>query len=110
MPKKTPDDPQESLAEVPSTVFSFWAEREAPIEEEIRLALDASFPGIELVEELDAEEGMLWGSVYRLPEHESEFVVWVQDRADVPDPFVEDAISDPSERALAGAARWFIGV
>ena len=42
-------------------------------------------------EELDAEEGMLWGSVYRLPEHESEFVVWVQERSDVPDEFVEDA-------------------
>ena len=37
---------EEALAELPSTVFAFWSEKEAPLEEEIRLALDAAFPGV----------------------------------------------------------------
>jgi hypothetical protein len=110
MPKKTPEDHEDALGEQPSTIFSFWPEKEAPIEEEIRLALDAAFPGVEGVEELDAEDGMAWGGVYRLPEHESEFVVWVQDRADMPELFVDDALGSPADRAAAGAARWFIGI
>jgi hypothetical protein len=110
MSTRKDDDPAQGSEDFPSTIFSFWPEQEAPLEEEIRLALDAAFPGVSSVEELDAEEGMLWGSVYRLPEHESEFVVWVQDRADIADVFVEDAIVDPADRATAVRAKWIVGV
>jgi hypothetical protein len=110
MTSRKPEEPEEALSELPSTLFAFWPEAEPPLEEEIRLALDAAFPGLAATEELDAEDGMLWGTVYRIPEHESEYVVWVQERSEVPDEFVEDAIVDPAEREAAVRARWFIGV
>jgi hypothetical protein len=110
MNPRKPEEPEEALSELPSTLFAFWPEQDAPLEEEIRLALEAAFPGLSATEELDAEEGMLWGTVYRLPEHEAEYVVWVQERSDVPDEFVQDAIADPAERDAAVRARWFIGV
>jgi hypothetical protein len=110
MPKKTPDGRNDAQPEPSSSVLSFWPDPEPPLEEEIRIALEAAFPGMSVLEELDPEEGMIWGSVYRLPEHEAEFIVWVQDRAAVPEMFIEDAAVDDGERAAAAASRWLIGV
>jgi hypothetical protein len=110
MPRKPKDDPHDATPDPVSVVFAFWPDRDPPIEEEIRLALDAAFPGTAVLDELDPEEGIVFGSVYRLPEHESDFVIWVQDRSFLPDLFIEDAISDPGEMAAAAATRWLIGV
>jgi hypothetical protein len=110
MSRRRQDEKEEAPSDLPSTIFAFWSEAEPPLEEEIRLALDASFPGVAATEELDAEDGMVWGSVYRIPEHESEFVIWVQERSDVPNDFIEDAVIDPVERAAAVQSRWFVGV
>lgn len=109
MTSKKPDKIPEDAAIGRSTLFSFWPEAEAPIQEEIRLAIDAAFPGVDLVEELDAEDGMLWGGVYKLPEHESEVIIWVEDRDVLGELFVEDEVTDPEELKLALAARFVVG-
>src|SRR5690349_14569029 len=108
-------DPMESeqtdeSAEVPSTVYAFWPDREPPLEEEVRLALERSFPGTHVIEELDPEGDMVWGHVVRIPEHEAEFVVWVEERGQMSDDVIQDTVSDADEREAAMGARWMVGV
>ncbi len=109
------EDPMESdqadeVAEIPSTVYAFWPDREPPLEEEVRLALERSFPGTHVIEELDPEGDMVWGHVVRLPEHEAEFVIWVEERGEMSDDIIQETVPDEDERRAATAARWMVGV
>ena len=110
----TEDHPEpeanDGVSEAPSTIYAFWPDRDAPLEEEIRLAIDRQFPGMSVIEELDSEGEMIWGHVLRLPEHDSEFVVWVEERGPMPDEIIQDAVPDEDERQAAIGSRWLVGV
>ena len=64
-----PDSEDQQPTLEPSTLFVFWAEPEPPLDEEVRLGLQAAFPEIRWIEDLEATGGVIWGNAFRLPEH-----------------------------------------
>jgi uncharacterized protein YegJ (DUF2314 family) len=94
----------------PSTLCAFWPEAEPPLEEEVRLAFLNAFPEATLVDELERDDGVLWGLVFRLPEVAGDVVITAEPRKGIDDDSVESALSDAAERAAAVGARHLLVV
>lgn len=97
-----------------STLFVIWPEAEAPLEEEIRLALQARWPDIEQVDELDVSEDLIWGATWRIPAHgdvpAADHLVWAEPRGDLTDQFLEDGLGKGREYEAAKKCRWLVGI
>jgi hypothetical protein len=94
----------------PTALYAFWAEPERPMEEEVRLALQAAFPEGRLVDELERDGDFLWGHVWRIPGIDGEVVVSAEERGAFQDALIDAGVRDASERDAARAARYFLGV
>ena len=94
----------------PCTLFAFWPEDSPPLQEEIRLALEASWPAVVWSDELEAEDGVLWGLVATLPDHEADVMIWAEERGDLPEGLLEEGLPDPAEHAAAMESRWLLGI
>jgi len=105
-----PDNDQEGFSMEPSTLFAFWSEREAPLDEEVRLALQREFPECHWREDLESQGNILWGGLYSFPGLPTEVLVWAEERVDLSDALLEDAHLDEDSRRAARQARWLIGV
>jgi hypothetical protein len=94
----------------PTALYAFWAEPERPMEEEVRLALQAAFPEARLVDELERDGELLWGQVWRFPGIDGEVVVSAEERGEFQDALIVEGVRDPVEREEARRARFLIGV
>ena len=97
-----------------STLFVVWPEAEAPLQEEVRLALVAAYGSLDVIEELDAGDDLLWGVTWRVPADgdrpETDYLVWAEPRGDLGDDFLRQALGAGAEYEAAKASRWLIGV
>lgn len=94
----------------PAVLFSLWPEAEVPLQEEVRLALEAAFPGLQHVDDLEGPEDVRWGGVYRVPGHGPGIVIWAEPRGDLAEDMLEEGLGDGPELARARKARWLLGV
>ncbi|NRA96411.1 MAG: DUF4026 domain-containing protein [Planctomycetes bacterium] len=106
-------DPEAQSPEY-STLFLVWPEADAPLQEEVRLALQATYGGVQAIDELDAGDDLLWGVTWRIPADddrpEADYLVWAEPRGDLGDDFLRQALGAGAEYAAAKASRWLIGV
>ncbi|HYC78569.1 MAG TPA: DUF2314 domain-containing protein [Planctomycetota bacterium] len=92
-----------------SALYAFWPEGDAPLEEEVRLALLAAFPEATLTDELDPQDDLVWGQVWKIPGL-LETVVWVEERGDFNEELLESGRLDADELEAARRSRFFLGV
>lgn len=106
-------DPEAQSPEY-STLFIVWPEADAPLEEEIRLGLQATHGPIRQVDELDAGDDLLWGVTWRVPADgdrpEADYLVWAEPRGDLSDRLLRQALGTGEEYEAASKSRWLVGV
>lgn len=109
---ETPIDPLPAGEPEPSTLLVFWADPEAPLAEEVRLALAARYESVEPLEDLDPRDGFLWGTVFRIRDSGGEFeaVIWAEPRGDLSDEFLREQLEDDPAVDLALQSQWLVGV
>jgi hypothetical protein len=93
-----------------SVVRAYWPEPEAPMEEEVRLGFLRAFPEAEPVDELEADDDILFGLVFRMPEEGGEVVLTAEPKPEIDDDVVEASIVDPEERAAVARSKFCIAV
>jgi hypothetical protein len=109
-PHSEPDSPSGEPRDTdPSTLFLLWSDPSAPLEEEIRLALDRDFPGIRGVDDLETSDEVPWGTVFALPDDGGEVSIWAELRGELGEDLLRRDLENEAEFAAAKAAKWMIG-
>lgn len=103
-------DPELPQVEEPSTLFILWPEAEAPLEEEVRLALEAGIGGIQWIDELESGGEVLWGVVGRSEQMPADTLIWAEERGELSSGMIADGLWHPEERERGLAAKWLVGV
>ena len=103
-------DENEQSGPEPCALLGLWPEPECPNEEEVRSALEAAYSGIKEAHELEATPDSPWCKAFAVPGMDAPVMVWIEERGDLSNEFIDSWIDDQRERAPAQQCRWLLGV